>query len=497
VFFAGWLNLNPAGMSFFMWMGNVVGQAFDAAGTPLLDVALMRDDRTRWTTAHGCLGSPYACWLPTASIRHVLAFSDGLDELLPRLSTATHQQDEATLIEQLRVNEYRDDATLLSIWLPATAMVGPVPATKATRKSTSPTIQGYMPGQSPTPIPMLAEHSARSHTQGEPRRRLRQIELIGAAGATGLVLLALTALSYFLFRPDPGMLYVLKLELVHGANVAWSPDGKVLACPTSDNQVALWNAEQNTFQYLPARQTPTQNLAWSPDGQYLAAGTGSTIVIWKVATRQKIGTLIGHKGDITSLAWKPGTSELASSAEDHTIRVWDFSSAGNINTLQISGANVTSLSWGLGSDNLIFATPPNTVTVWRDVSEDNSTEVAYNGLTTINAVAGHPKDQQRLAIADAKGSIVLWNASKRKADDELKYDQNGLNDVAWAPSGTALAAASDNGMVLVWLPVQGSTNPYLLKSGASRILHVAWSPSGQRLAAVAADNKVRVWDLNR
>lgn len=125
VFFGGCIDTRQGRDSFFAWMGNVYGQVFAHDGTKLLDQATMCDDRVRWTTAHGCLGTPSTAWIPTENINRVLVATDGFDAHLDALLAVSSQDDERQYLEALRGQSSLDDATVLSLWLPETG-VAPV-----------------------------------------------------------------------------------------------------------------------------------------------------------------------------------------------------------------------------------------------------------------------------------------------------------------------------------------------------------------------------------
>ncbi|KAE8373697.1 hypothetical protein BDV26DRAFT_300924 [Aspergillus bertholletiae] len=77
-------------------------------------------------------------------------------------------------------------------------------------------------------------------------------------------------------------------------NVAFSPDGKILA------------------------------VAFSPDGKILASASGDkTVRFWGVATGAARRTLTGHSASVLSVAFSPDGKILASASGDNTVRLWE------------------------------------------------------------------------------------------------------------------------------------------------------------------------------
>jgi WD40 repeat protein len=68
-------------------------------------------------------------------------------------------------------------------------------------------------------------------------------------------------------------------------------------------------------------------LAVSPDGKVLATGGSNTIALWEVATGRLLASLDGHLRQITALAFAADGKALASGSEDATVLVWDVAAA--------------------------------------------------------------------------------------------------------------------------------------------------------------------------
>jgi WD40 repeat protein len=109
----------------------------------------------------------------------------------------------------------------------------------------------------------------------------------------------------------------------HGLNcVAFSPDGKLLACG-GDGNLTVWDGL--TGQQLlsfPAHDDSIVGVAFSPDGQAIAtASYDKTVKPWETGSGKHLLSFLGHKARVTCVVFSPDGKRLASEGDDRTIRV--------------------------------------------------------------------------------------------------------------------------------------------------------------------------------
>lgn len=276
-------------------------------------------------------------------------------------------------------------------------------------------------------------------------------------------------------------------------NIAWSPDGNILAINSYSNtsaKIDLVNTKTgallhtfdtssvvlNTHGASPLSATgtaPTSKLlssmqpfsggggamfgalTWSPDSKYLAAsatnGPATNLVsIWNANNGSQVKSLTDFHGRILDLHWSPDNDWLATTvytAMDSTIspevKLWDTK------TWQVKKqyANVARLDWSPNGKQLALVDAQNgngkDVRIVDALSGQTTKQFTQVGEGMVMAVHWSP-DGSRIAVetqdsTDFKMTITLWSAQSGK----LLYtfpSQHSIYDVAWSPDSKYLSS---------------------------------------------------------
>ena len=233
--------------------------------------------------------------------------------------------------------------------------------------------------------------------------------------------------------------------------IAWSPDGRMLASPSRDQTIRLWDAETGEcLRTLEGHEGGVNSVAFDPAGRTLASGgEDNTVKVWGASTGKVLRTLEGHWGVVVSVAFDPASATLASGSEDRTVKVWEPATGKVIRTLEGHEALVASVAFDPAGRTLASGAVDLTLKLWEPASGK-----------LLRTLAADRRGGRVYSVAfDAAGSMLasgchrtldLWDPVSGRLVRTLEGHTGAVHQVQFSCDGRLLASKSNDDSVLFW-----------------------------------------------
>lgn len=281
--------------------------------------------------------------------------------------------------------------------------------------------------------------------------------------------------------------------MVNGA--AFSPDGTTLATASTDGTLRLWDlaGRRAVGEPLTGHAGVVTGVAFSPDGRLVVSGgADGTLRVWDATTRLPVGApLTGHDGAVTAVATSHDGTLVASSGNDKTVRLWDLATRVPVGRPLTGHTSVTNgVAFSPDGRLLASTSGDKSVRLW-DVTTLAPAGEPLIGHTNVTYGVAFSPDGRTLASSGWDKTVRLWDvATRRPLGTPLTGSTSSVFNLSFTPDGSALAGGDSDGHALVW-----SLRTTLLPGHTDAVYAVTLSPDGGVLGTASDDRTARLWEV--
>lgn len=262
-------------------------------------------------------------------------------------------------------------------------------------------------------------------------------------------------------RRTPGSAFAAAAGLL----VVARPDGALVMCDGAETALRQWPPE------LAGAVT---GCALSPDTGMLAlGGADGSVALWGTLQTRLVARLAAHRGAVNVCTFDASGALLASGSADRTLRLADLRDRTRRLRFVAHRDAVTACAFEPEGRLIVSGGVDGTLRRWRVPAEDDPLWEAW--------FAGG----ERLADEVAAQRLGLL---------EFGEHARAVNQLAFAPDGSFLVSASNDGSLRLWHWPDGRERQVLL-GHRSGVNGCAVHPSGRWIASVADDGGIRVWQV--
>lgn len=270
--------------------------------------------------------------------------------------------------------------------------------------------------------------------------------------------------------------------------ITWSPDGKILASPSLDETIQLWDAETGVcLRTLKGHKKAVYSVSFDRNGRMLVSGGKSTVKIWEIETSELLQSFEGREDDwFTSVSFHPVTDTLAyATPYDGLVKLHEARRGQLLQNLG-GGDGISSIAYNPSGNLIAYSTISGTIKIFNIPTQTEISLFSREGA--VNSITFDPREMM-LASGDEDHTVKLWDTTSGKLLRTLEGHTSSVKAVVFISDSGLLSSRSSDGTIRLWNGDTGACIAMIpeITSNESNYGGLAFNPLFSLLATVGSD----------
>jgi len=238
-------------------------------------------------------------------------------------------------------------------------------------------------------------------------------------------------------------------------DVEFSQDGTRLVTAAGEagvfGEAIVWNAADGApLRKIVGHRDSLYAAAISPDGKLIATGSyDQQIKLWDAASGELVRTIAGHNGAVFDLAFSPAGNRLASASADRSVKLWEVSTGERLDTFGQPLKDVYTVAFSPDGRYVVAGGIDNRIRVWQisESAKEGTNPLVYTRFAHEGAVIKltFSPDGKWLASAAEDRTLKVWDTKQFLEKRELEAQPDWAGALAIAPDNKTLLAGRLDG----------------------------------------------------
>jgi eukaryotic-like serine/threonine-protein kinase len=193
--------------------------------------------------------------------------------------------------------------------------------------------------------------------------------------------------------------------------LAFSPDGRWLAAGVGGvDDVHVWDLKSGGNPLvLKGHSNSIDDLAFSPDGEVLASVSNDRLLkLWRPATGEQVYSIVAHRDGIETVAFSPDGRTIATAGEDRQVKLWHTATGQPLGSLPKEERDIWQVQFSGDGRHLVASVGNYQIVVYDASPVDTQTPRAGRETSDAAPAARGGAEFTALEVPEGKPGRKIW-----------------------------------------------------------------------------------------